>query len=350
MRLAWRVSGLERAVFFRSLGTMFEAGVPLSHALYCLCQQLDNPQLREAADGVSRMVQSGHRLSSALSRYPWIFSQMQCKLVFSAEKSGQMGRVLEQLASYEEKQVETNLKIRSSITTPLIASALCIMLIVFVPPFLFKGLLEMLSQNGAPLPWPTRLLVGFSDALRSWPFYLALAVVVPALGFALNTVYSHPVWAARIQTALLKVPLLGPALQLVTVIRFGQTLATLLYVGMGLIASVETSAQACGSLVLQGRIQPVLNDIKQGEDLQTAFARTDFFPSAFLHGLHIGQETGKLSEMLTSVLKLHQLELDGRLEALTAALEPLVLAVVGCVVGFTVIATFLPIIAVIEGL
>jgi type IV pilus assembly protein PilC len=341
---------MERAVFFRSLGTMFEAGVTLSHALHCMSTQVDNPDLREAAEGLATLVSSGHPLSNAMSKYPWIFNQMQCKLVFSGERSGRLGKVLTQLAAHEEKQVQTNLKIRSSITTPLFASALCIVLIVFVPPFMFKGLLQMLAQSGGPLPWPTRLLIGFSDALRSWYFYLASLAFIGLAGAAIHSLYNNPIWAARLQASILKVPLMGPTLQLIAVIRFGQTMGTLLDVGLGLIPSVETAAQACGSPVLQSRIKPVLQDIRDGEDLQTAFQRTEFFPSAFLHGLHVGQETGQLGEMIANVMRLHQLELDTRLEALTSALEPLVLAVVGCIVGFTVVATFLPIIAVIEGL
>jgi type IV pilus assembly protein PilC len=345
---AWQVRGRQRALFFRSLGTLFECGVRIDSALHCLSCQGESEELQRAALGLSQGIQTGQRLSHSMSRYPWIFSRLQCKMLAVGEQSGRLADVLMRLARHEEAGVASQLKLRSVLVTPIIISALCILLIVVVPPLLFEGMLQMLADTASQLPWPTLMLLCVSRWLRSPLFYLAMAGLATAGGLATRAFLSSRSRAAALQGLVLKLPVLGPVLQMITVTRFGQNLQAMLESGMPLMGALELSAQACNSPLLEARMPAVLEALQNGETLMKGLRRLQMLPPGFLYGVDVAEESGKLAQMLKSLNDLYALELEQRMSVVSALLEPLVLSFVGLVVGFTVIATLLPVLKVVD--
>lgn len=345
----WAVTGQERALFLRSLSVMFQSGVPLARGLDMLArQQVPGSPLGLASQSLSQKVQGGRYLSNAMSAHPDIFSASQVRLVAVGEKTGQLAQVLQELASLDERQTEIHLKVRSSLTMPLLVCGLCLLMVALAPPLLFRGLFEMLRESGGQLPWATRILVTFSDALRSPVFYVGLAIGLLSVFLA---AYRSGGWRnPRLARWLRGTPVIGPTLALISLTRFSQNLKTTTQVGLPILQCLTLSAQACDDPVLEEEIVKVVAAVEEGSTIGAALTVAPTFPSAFCQSVAAGEESGALTSMLESLARLYRVELDHSLEMMTKALEPLMLGFVGAVVGFTVVATLLPMLKVIESL
>jgi len=335
-----------RAVFFRSLTTMFNSGVPLVAALDMLSKQQEHPDLGEACLGLSKKLQEGHYLSRAMQSYPSLFKPLHQKMILSGERSGQLGAVLLRLAEREEGNDRLTRKLKTSLTMPLIVSAFCIALALLAPPLLFKGLFQMIAEVGGSIPWTTRIMMGLSWFFTS-PYFFVLAGVLGFLGFrGWQRLREDPDW----QFALLKVPQLGGSLRLLFVTDFTQNLRCMLDVGMPMLQALELSARATDLRCLEVIVGRVGELVKEGEALSDALAGANFFPATLIQGVRASEEAGRLPRMLENLESIFRVELEQRLEMLTRALEPLVLAVIGLIVGFTLIATLQPLLSVLDQL
>lgn len=344
------VSGQDRAILFRSLAVAFNSGVPLPRGLDMVSRQAPNPVLAKALAGVCVKVESGRYLSNALNSYPHVFGPLHVRLVAVGEKSGRLGSVLTQIADLEERQTTLHMKIRNSLTMPLIVSSLCVVMVALVPPFLFRGLLEMLQGNGAELPWPTKMLIGMSDAIRSFWFYLIAGPLLALTVWRISSTLRTPRGRVAAQELLLRLPVAGPMLRTLAVTRFAQVLVVLHGVGMPILQCLEASAAASGDPCMVRDMEVVSGSVREGELLGNALECSEFFPATFCHAVRAGEESGGLSDMLKSMSNLYQLDLEHRIEIATKSIEPLMLLFVGSIVCFTVLATLLPLLKVIESL
>ncbi|MBT9584742.1 type II secretion system F family protein [bacterium] len=344
------VSGQERALLFRSLAVMFHAGVSLDRSLAMLGEQQPSPTLRKACFDLANKVQSGRYLSNAMSQSPWVFNTMHVRLIAVGEKTGQLAAVLSQLADLEERQLEIQLKVRTSLTVPVMVSSLCVLMVAVAPPLLFRGLFEMLKDTGAAMPWPTLLLITLSDAIRHPLFYLLLVLALGVGAAALRHVLHSPalklVWLRRVHG----LPLVGPTMRLISLTRFAQTLSVMNHVGVPIVQSLEYSCQSTNDPALIDVIQGVIERVKEGDMIGQAMLESGGFPSTFCQAIVAGEESGSLGDMLNSMSRLYQVELEHSLEIMTRSLEPIMLGVVGCIVAFTVVATLLPMLKVMESL
>jgi type II secretory pathway component PulF len=344
------VSGQELGILFRSLAVAFNSGVPLGPALQLVSRQTENQVLADTMSGVCKKVESGRYLSNAFSSYPHVFTPMHVRLVAVGEKSGRLGQILLQLADLEDRQTTMRLKIRNSLTMPILVSTLCILMVALAPPLLFRGLLEMLQSSGTTLPWPTRLLIFFSDSIRSGWFYL-VGGGLAALGLLLvYRTLTQPHRRFALQSLLLTLPVIGPGLRTLAVTRFAEVLAVLHAVGMPLLQALKYSAEASDDPCMIKDMDAICAAVNEGELLGDALSISDFFPPTFCHAVRAGEESGGLGDMLKSMANLYRVELEHKLEIVTKSLEPLMLAFVGSIVCFTVIATLLPMLKVIESL
>jgi type IV pilus assembly protein PilC len=339
-----RVDARMRSVFFRSLATMFSSGVGLVQALDMLGQQQEHADLAEACAGMAGKLQGGHPLSQTMQSYPWIFQPVHHKTVMSGERSGQLHAVLMRLAEREEQMSATAQKLKSSLTMPLLVSALCLTLAVAAPPLLLRGLFTMLAEGGAQPPWTTRVLIAFS-AFVSSPAFLLLLAAVP---FAVRALWSRLLTDATWQFRLLHVPHLGEGLRLLHTLSFVQNLRTMLDVGLPLLSSLELSARACDVACLDVVVARVTQKLKEGEELSDALQAADFFPASLSQAVRASEESGRMTRMLQNLESIYRLELDQRLEMLSRALEPLVLGLIGLFVGFTLVATLQPLLALLD--
>ena len=337
-------------MFMRCLATTLGSGVGVDRSLDLLAEQTENRDLRQACEGMAKLVRSGSYLSVAMAKFPWAFSNLQRRLVQVGERTGALVQVLNRLSLYEERQMDMTLKIRSSMTMPLLVCGLCIILVIFVPPFLFQGLFQMLQDNHGTLPWPTKVLITFSDMLRSWGFYVALVVAICGLIAFLYKAQRDRVIRKKIMQVALKIPAIGKTIRLIAVTRFLQSLETMIRVGLPIMVCIEMAGASADNPVLEDSLKGAIEGVKQGDEIHVALRATDFFPVTVIHSVQVGEQSGKLSDMLESLSRLYTVELDAAFEAMAKSIEPLVLAIIGAIVGFTVVATMLPMVKLIENL
>lgn len=340
----------DRAVFFRSLGTMFEAGVSLTRALDQLAEQSEDPLLRQAAQGLVKGLQAGKSLSRVMADFPWAFTTVSRRLIQAGEHSGRLAQVLLRLADNEEQMLEMSQKVKNSLVTPALVSLCCLVLVVALPPLCLRGLLTMLKETGVALPWPTRMLLVFSSLLCNGWFYVGLFALTAVAWWATRRLLALPTASLRFWQALMWLPLIGPTLRTLAVIHFGQTLASMLDSGNSLLVALPLSAQATGNPILQNSISLAVTRLTEGETLAEALIACPFFPRSFVLSLRAGEESGSVAQLLLSLVKLYRLELEQRLSSFASALEPLVMSLVGAIVGFVVVATLLPMLKVVDSL
>lgn len=344
------VSGADLALFFRSLAAMFGAGVSLDRSLSMLAEQQPNPNLAKVCSDLSTKISQGRYLSNAMSLQNWLFSPMHIRLVAVGEKTGAMGVSLSQLAELEERQLQIEMKVRGSLTVPLIICGFCLLMVTLAPPLLFRPLLTMLAENGADMPLPTKVLVFLSDAIRNPLSYVFAAVVGGLWLLWANHQWQQPAkrlgWVRRFQS----LPLIGPILRLVALTRFAQTLHILHAVGIPIVQSLEYASQATADVSLMEDVKGVMERVREGDLIGTSLQESGGFPSAFCQAVAAGEESGKLGDMLDSMARMYQVDLEHGLEVLTKSLEPIMLGFVGLVVAFTVVATMLPMLKVMDSL
>jgi type IV pilus assembly protein PilC len=344
------VTGGDLALFFRSLAAMFGSGVSLDRSLGLLAEQQANPHLARTCQDLANKISAGRYLSNAMSQHSWLFSPMHVRLVAVGEKSGQMHVSLSQLAELEERQLQIHMKVRGSLTVPLLICVFCLLMVTLAPPLLFRPLLTMLAENGADMPLPTKILVFFSDAIRSPLSYLVAVIGGIFSAIWAHRQWSHPqtrlVWVRRFQS----LPLIGPILRLVSLTRFTQTLYILHSVGVPIVQSLDYASQATADVSLIEDVKGVSERVKEGDLIGTSLAESGGFPSTFCQAVGAGEESGRLGDMLESMARMYQVDLEHGLEVLTKSLEPILLGFVGLVVAFTVVATMLPMLKVMDSL
>lgn len=328
---------------------MFESGVPLLRALEQLGQQSESARLRFAALSMARGLAGGQALSRAMQS-TGVFTDVQQRLVASGELSGRLGSVLGEIARHEEERAALSQQLRARLVAPLSVCLACLLLVVTLPPLCLRGLLTMISELGISMPWPTLVLLRLSQALSSPFFYAALLASGAALAAASKRLGGDEEWRWRCSSWLLATPWLGQLLRLVAVVRFSETLASLLQSGILLLQALRVAAEASGNEVLRRSLEASQTALREGETLSSALAASGFFPGGFVQALRAGEESARVDAMLRDLAGLYRLELESRLATFTAALEPLVMSFIGLIVGFVCVAALLPMLQIVEGM
>jgi type II secretory pathway component PulF len=346
----WSVNSQERVVMLRSLSTMFASGLTLDRSIEILARQQANPKFGQALDQISSRIREGRFLSNALANYPWLFSETQVTLVSVGEKTGSLQKVLGMLATLEERQTNLQMKLKNSLVMPLLISSLCVVMVAVAPPLLFKPLFELMKGSGAQLSWPSQLLLLFSDCIRSPISYAALF----CLGLMLLNVYRlylvNAEFRARVYGWLRRVPALGATLRLVSLTRFCQTLEATLSVGLPLLASLKLSGRSTGDPVFEKDVNWLAEAVKDGCSMCHSMEGLASFPRSFAQSIGAAEESGSLTDMLSTLGGLYQIELDSNIEVLMKLIEPLMLMLIGAIVCFTIVATMLPMLKLVETL
>lgn len=338
-------SKASRAVFFRCLATLFENGVPLVHAVELMAEQSEDRQLAGAAADMALQLNRGHRLSQSMQRHPNSFSRLHIGLVRVGENAGSLGPILTRLAIDEERAYTLSQRLRAALALPLLITGTCLLLIVVVAPMLLGSVIQQMAVKTSELPWPTLLLITLSGALRN-PFFW---VLIAGLGLAVQQALAR-VQPEKLAEVLDRVPGLGPALRTIATTRFSYSLETSLSVGFPVLQALDLAGQGCGHELLRLRLREARRALENGEELDRGLQSIDFFPTLFVQGVRAGQESGRLPDMLARLSEMYRLEVDCALDSFSRLLEPLVIAVMGVVVGFSIIATLLPLAHLIDSL
>lgn len=337
-----KIKPMDIALFTRQMATMMKAGVPLVQAFEIVSDGLENPSMRDVVLKLKADVESGNNFAGALRQHPRLFDDLYCSLIESGEASGSLETMLDRVALYKEKTEALKQKIKKAVKYPLAVVCVAvivtgILLVKVVPTFqeLFQGF-------GAELPAFTQFVIGISEGLQS--NFLMVLIVGAALiiGFTEARKRSQAFHDA-VDRALLRVPIVGPITHKATVARFARTLSTTFAAGVPLIEALDACAGATGNVVYRKAVLQVKEDVATGQQLQFAMRSTGVFPAMALQMTAIGEESGALDAMLAKVATYYEDEVDNLVDGLTSMLEPMIMAILGVLIGGLIIAMYLPI-------
>ncbi|HCT41288.1 MAG TPA: type II secretion system protein F [Moraxellaceae bacterium] len=337
-----KISPMDVAIFTRQLATMMKAGVPLVQSFEIVADGLDNPAMKEVVLGIKTEVEGGNSFAQSLRKYPLIFDELFCSLVHSGEQAGALETMLDRVAQYKEKSELLKMKIKKAMKYPatvvVVAAIVTVILLMKVVP-VFQDLFE---GFGAELPAFTLFVIGLSEGLQKNWFFFLLVVGGFFVGFTEAKKRSEAFrnWLDRV---MLKLPIVGDLTYKSTVARFARTLSTTFAAGVPLIDALVSCAGASGNVVYRNAILRIRDDVATGQQLGFSMRQAGIFPSMALQMVSIGEESGALDDMLEKVATHFEQEVDNAVDGLTAMMEPLIMAVLGVLVGGLIIAMYLPI-------
>ena len=331
-------------VFTRQFGTMINAGLPLVQCLEILSTQSENKVLRETIGDVKTQVEAGSTFSDALRRFPKVFDDLYVNLVHAGEVGGLLDTILTRLAVYIEKAMKLKGQIKSAMIYPLtimgVAVAVITILMLFVIPIFAKMFLE-LSGGKVALPGPTQIVIDVSNFFIAYWYVILGAIVGTIVG--IKKYYATVKGRLVIDTLLLKLPVVGDLIRKASVAKFTRTLGTLLSSGVPLLDGMAICAKTSGNKVVEGTLLAARTSISGGKTIADPLAASGVFPKMVTHMIAVGESTGALDAMLGKIADFYEDEVDQAVTSLTALLEPAMMVFLGIVIGFIVIAMYLPI-------
>ncbi len=344
--LGHRVKPREIAVFARQFATMINAGLTMIRALNILGEQTANPSLAQAVVSVRGDVETGASLSQALSRHPKIFGRLFVSMVRAGEAAGVLDKVLLQLAETLERQAKLRSQIRSAAAYPVavlfLVSGIATAMLMFVVP-MFKS---MYKQVGGKLPTPTLILIAVSHTFTAYFPVVVACVVAAVVGGRrfVRTPRGRMMW----DSLKLRTPILGRVVHRTALSRFAHTLSVLLRSGVPILESLEITADTVNNAVLAEAIKDVQNGVKGGDTVARPLANHPSFPPMVVQMMAVGEETGALDEMLEKVGSFYDQEVESLVDGLTSLIEPLLIVIMGAMVGGMVICLYLPMFSIIN--
>ena len=335
------VSTRDIVIFTRQFATMINAGLPLVQSLTILAQQTENKALAEVTRAVVYDVESGNTLADAFSKHPRAFSDLYVNMVAAGEAGGILDTILLRLATFLEKNDALVRKVKGAMVYPgvimsVAAIAISVLLIFVIPVFQ-----SMFASVNLELPLPTRIVVGLSDLLIG--YWWAVLGAMGATFFAIRKYYGTPGGRKVIDALLLKAPVLGDMLRKSAVSRFTRTLGTLISSGVSILEGLEITAKTAGNMVIHDAVMASRQSIAGGETIAAPLEKSKVFPPMVISMIAVGEQTGGLDEMLTKIADFYDEEVDVAVSALLSLMEPIMIVVLGVVVGGMVVAMYLPI-------
>ncbi|MEN8801724.1 MAG: type II secretion system F family protein [Thiogranum sp.] len=330
------------AVFMRQLATMMSAGVPLVQSFEIIGRGHENPSMQELVLTIKAEVESGSTLANALGKHPLYFDELVCNLVVAGEQAGILEGLLDKIATYKEKTEALKAKIKKALTYPIaviiVAFVVTAILLIFVVPT-FQ---ELFEGFGADLPAFTQMVVNLSEWMQANWWIALLAVVGIVYGFS-QAKKRSPRFAHALDRIMLKVPIVGEILTKAIIARYARTLSTMFAAGVPLVEAMESVAGAAGNALYSEGILQMRDNVATGQQLQLSMTQTGLFPNMVVQMVAIGEESGSLDSMLAKVADFYEQEVDDMVDNLSSLLEPLIMAILGILVGGLVVAMYLPI-------
>ncbi len=340
-RLTGRVSREEVWSFTRQLATLIEAGIPLAVALDTVQRQPQSPQLHAVIADLKERVREGDSFSAALAAHPTLFSPVYVNMARAAEASGALGTVLERLADLGERQQQIAGRLIAACVYPLFMAVIGTLILVALLCFVVPDITAMFTEMHAVLPWPTRLLMAVSDAVRR-VWYVGLLVPVILAG-AWRWARHRPGFRRWFDELLLRLPVVGPLLRQLVLARFARTAAGLLASGVGLPHCLRIVRNIVNNAVVAAAVDRATTAVEEGGSLAAALEAEPWFPPMLVQMIAAGEQGGRLDGMLAKAAAAYERSAETRITAVTALFEPVMIVVMGGIVGFIVLAILLPI-------
>jgi len=339
-----KVSGTDLVIFTRQLATMVDAGLPLVGGLTALFEQADPKRqagLRRVIGEVSASVQDGSTFNESIAKHPQIFNRLYISMVRAGESGGMLSEVLDRLAGFLEATERLRKKVKSAMTYPVIVISIALAITTFLIVKVVPVFGSIFADFGAKLPAPTQFLIDLSDFIRSY-WYIIVGIIVGVF-YAIRAWVRSKSGAETWDRWKLKLPVFGPLTHKVCMTRFARTFAQLIRSGVPILEVLQIVGDTSGNSVITNALRGVSTDVEKGEHLTAALGRQTIFPPMLLRMVSAGEATGKIDTMLEKMADFWDEEVEATLAALTSLLEPLLIVVLGIIVGGIVIAMFLPI-------
>lgn len=339
----------DMVVFSRQFSAMVGSGVAMLRTLTIISEQCENEKLKVVITDVKNQVESGSNLSAAMAKHQDVFDRLYVSMVKAGETGGILDEVMKRVSEFLEARARLTDKVKSAMAYPIVAMFVAIVvfwaMLTFILP-VFQGIFEGM---GGELPEFTRFLINLSQFMRSW--WMLLLVIVIAAG-----VYFFKQWAAtpvgryQVDGFMLRVPVFGDVIRKVAVARFTRTFGTLIHSGVPMLSALDVVKETAGNAVLSASVEDIHKEVRQGGTISKPMSKNPLFPPMVVQMIAVGEETGKLDEMLEKVAEFYDNEVENAVEALTSVLEPILVIGVGGIVGSVVVGMYLPIFTIINQL
>ncbi len=328
-------------IFTRQFATMIGAGLPLVQCLGILASSTDNRLFGAAISDVKSKVEGGETFADALRKHPKIWDSLYTNMIEAGEVGGILDTIMIRLAEYAEKAMALKGKIKSAMVYPAAIVTVAVAVVIFLLVFVIPMFGTMFSDMGQALPWPTQIVLGASDfVIQRWYLVFVMPVVL-FVGF----IQLRKTDKGRLITdkIFIRLPVLGPLIQKIAVAKFTRTMGTLISSGVPIIEGLEITARTAGQKVIEIAVLEIISDIKAGKGLADPLKDQGVFPSMVVQMIEVGEQTGALDAMMNKIADFYDEEVDTAVEGLTSLLEPALMVFLGVVVGFVVVAMYMPI-------
>jgi type IV pilus assembly protein PilC len=344
-----KVSLKDLVVFSRQFSAMVSSGVAMLRTLIIVVEQCKNRKMKSTVEEVRKSVESGLSLSDALAKHPKVFDKLFVAMVRAGETGGILAEVLVRLADFLESRQRLNTKVRSAMVYPTVVLIVAILvfwaMLTFVLP-VFQGLFKNI---GGELPAYTQLLILLSEYARSIWMVMCVGAIV-ALVWSIRRYYETDAGRYQIDALALRIPVFGDLVNKVAVARFSRTFGTLIRAGVPMLNALDVVKETAGNAVIAQAMERVYTEVRQGGTVSKPMSRNPIFPTMVTQMIAVGEETGKLDDMLAKIADFYDMEVENQVEALTSLLEPIMVVFIGGIVGSVVIGMYLPIFSIINQL
>jgi type IV pilus assembly protein PilC len=330
------------AVFSRQMATMLAAGVPVVQSFEIVGRGHENPSMQDLILSIKADVESGTAMSDSLRKHPLYFDDLFCNLVEAGEAAGVLDTLLDKIATYKEKTESLKAKIKKALFYPAAVIAVAILVTAIIMIFVIPQFKELFRSFGADLPAFTLMVISISEFMQQW-WWAILGVMVGA-AYGAGAYYKRSLkFRELLDRAILKVPVIGSIMHKAALARFARTLSTVFAAGVPLVDALESVAGATGNIVYSKTVLRMREDVATGQSLQLTMKQQQLFPHMVIQMTAIGEESGSLDEMLSKVADFYEEEVDNAVDSLSSLLEPLIMVIIGTLVGGLVVAMYLPI-------
>ena len=337
-----KITTADIAIFSRQLATMLSAGIPLVQAFEIVGSGHENAAMQKLILSVKADVEGGNSLADALSRQPLYFDDLFVNLVDAGEQAGALETLLDKIATYKEKTEAIKKKIKKALTYPAAVLVVALVVTTILLIFVIPAFEDLFQGFGADLPTFTRMVIDLSVFVRANGFVIATIIAGAVAAFIYFKKRSR---AMRhfLDRMTLKLPIIGPIMQKAAIARYARTLSTMFAAGVPLVEALESVAGATGNIVYEQGVLAMRDEVATGQRLQQAMENTDLFPNMVIQMIAVGEESGSLDDMSSKVADFYEEDVDNAVDNLSSLLEPMIMAILGVLVGGLVVAMYLPI-------
>ena len=336
-----KISAADITVFTRQLSTMMKAGLPMMQAFDIAAKGHANPSMTSMLLNIRSDVEQGHTLADSFAKYPKYFDRFYCNLVRAGETGGVLESILDKLSLYKEKTQSIKKKVRGALTYPIAVIVVAIALIFVMMMYVLPAFAKVYQEMGVSLPGLTQVMMNISDFFVAYGIYMLIILIGGAVGFIKSMQKSQEL-QKRVDYMLLKMPIFGPIVRKAAIARWARTTATLFAAGVPMVEVLDSVSGATGNIRYEEATRDIRAKVNQGISLTSSMEATEVFPNMVIQMALIGEESGSLDDMLNKAAEFYEEDVDTAVSQLSSLMEPIIMVVLGSIVGVILVAMYLP--------